>query len=119
MAPMAANASHSRACLRRLYHVEHEQTSANRGPCAARGASVRNKDGRARRSSSGKLTALTLWIGHSFKYHRFSVTPRLAALSPVRGCGKTTVLNLIKALAFKAKKFDNTRGQSLEPSAGR
>ena len=55
-----------------------------------------------------QLTALTLWIAHSFKYHRFSVTPRLAALSPVRGCGKTTVLNLIKALAFKAKKFDNT-----------
>jgi hypothetical protein len=55
-----------------------------------------------------QFTALTLWIAHTFKYHRFSVTPRLALLSPVRGCGKTTVLNLISALAFKAKKFDHT-----------
>ena len=55
-----------------------------------------------------QFTALTLWIAHTFKYHRFSVTPRLALLSPVRGCGKTTVLNLIQALAFKVKKFDHT-----------
>jgi hypothetical protein len=55
-----------------------------------------------------QFTALTLWIAHTFKFHRFSVTPRLALLSPVRGCGKTTVLNLVSALAFKAKKFDHT-----------
>ena len=55
-----------------------------------------------------QLTALTLWIAHTFKYHRFSVTPRLVLLSPVRGCGKTTVLNLVSALAFKARKFDHT-----------
>jgi hypothetical protein len=55
-----------------------------------------------------QLIALTIWIAHTFKYHRFSVTPRLALLSPVRGCGKTTVLNLIAALAFNAKKVDHT-----------
>ena len=32
-----------------------------------------------------QFIALALWIAHTFKYHRFSVTPRLALLSPVRG----------------------------------
>ena len=51
--------------------------------------------------------ALTLWIAHTFFYVRFSVTPRLALVSPVRGCGKTTCLNLIKALGFKTNKLDH------------
>ena len=57
--------------------------------------------------TGAQLIALTLWIVHTFKYHRFSVTPRLALVSPVRGCGKTTVLNLIKALAFNTRKIDH------------
>jgi hypothetical protein len=51
--------------------------------------------------------AMTLWIAHTFKYRAFSVTPRLALVSPVRGCGKTTALNIIKALAFNTRKLDN------------
>jgi hypothetical protein len=55
-----------------------------------------------------QFVALTLWIAHTFVYFRFAITPRLALVSPVRGCGKTTVLNLVKALGFKTRKTDNT-----------
>jgi hypothetical protein len=51
--------------------------------------------------------ATTLWIAHTFIFGRFSVTPRLAVLSPVRGCGKTTALNLVKALGFNVTKIDH------------
>jgi hypothetical protein len=55
-----------------------------------------------------QLVALTLWVAHTFCYAQFSVTPRLALLSPVRSCGKTTLLNIVTALAFKTMKFDHT-----------
>jgi hypothetical protein len=58
-----------------------------------------------------QFTALTLWIAHTFVYSRFSVTPRLALLSPVRGCGKTT--DIVAKLAFKATKFDHTTPAAL------
>jgi hypothetical protein len=54
-----------------------------------------------------QFVALTLWIAHTFVYNRFSITPRLALVSPVRGCGKTTVLNITNALGFKTCKFDH------------
>jgi uncharacterized protein DUF3631 len=54
-----------------------------------------------------QLVALTLWIAHTFLFSRFAVTPRLIFESPVRGCGKTTGLNLIKALGFKTVKTDH------------
>jgi Protein of unknown function (DUF3631) len=57
--------------------------------------------------------ALALWVAHTFIYARFSVTPRLAILSPVRGCGKTTCLSLIEALALNAIKADNTTPAAL------
>ena len=59
------------------------------------------------RLSGAQLIALSLWICHTFVYSRFPITPRLVLSSPVRGCGKTTVLDLVKALAFKARKFDH------------
>jgi hypothetical protein len=60
-----------------------------------------------------QFVAMTLWIAHTFVYSRFSVTPRLALVSPVRGCGKTTALNIVKALAFKSHKVDGIRGPTL------
>jgi hypothetical protein len=58
------------------------------------------------RLTEHQFVATTLWIAHTFVYSRFSVTPRLAFVSPVRGCGKTTALNIVKALAFKTRKVD-------------
>ena len=58
--------------------------------------------------TGAQFVALTLWIAHTFKYREFSITPRLALVSPVRGCGKTTVLSIANELAFKGTKIDNT-----------
>jgi hypothetical protein len=54
-----------------------------------------------------QFVAVTLWVAHTFLSNRFTVTPRLVAESPVRGCGKTTLLNIINALGFKTKKTDH------------
>jgi uncharacterized protein DUF3631 len=51
--------------------------------------------------------AIALWILHTYVFDRFDVTPRLAALSPVRGCGKTTLLILLDLLANEPYRTDN------------
>jgi Protein of unknown function (DUF3631) len=57
--------------------------------------------------SRAQRVALNLWIAHTHVYIRFSITPRLALVSPVRGCGKTTALNLADALSRNASKVDH------------
>jgi Protein of unknown function (DUF3631) len=42
--------------------------------------------------------AAALWILHTYIYDSFRHTPRLALLSPVNGCGKTTLLSLLALL---------------------
>src|SRR5262249_11924213 len=42
--------------------------------------------------------AVGLWALHCHVFGRFLITPRLALLSPVRGCGKTNALILLEAL---------------------
>jgi hypothetical protein len=54
-----------------------------------------------------QFVAVALWVAHTFAFSRFAVTPRLVLESPVRGCGKTTLLNIIKTLAFKTTKSDH------------
>jgi hypothetical protein len=51
--------------------------------------------------------ALALWTLHSHVFGRFPITPRLALVSPVRGCGKTTALILLEALTNDAYRSDN------------
>ena len=41
---------------------------------------------------------IALWILHTYVFDRFSITPRLTLLSPVRGCGKTLLLLRIEML---------------------
>jgi hypothetical protein len=55
-----------------------------------------------------QYTALALWILHSFVFREFQHTPRLALLSPVRGCGKSVALNLCAKLCSRARKFGST-----------
>jgi hypothetical protein len=50
--------------------------------------------------------AVVLWILHAHVYDQFQITPRLALLSPVRGCGKSVLLSLIETLAPKPQKSD-------------
>lgn len=48
-----------------------------------------------------------LWVLHTHVFGRFAITPRLALLSPVRGCGKTTFLTLLELLCADPYKDDN------------
>jgi hypothetical protein len=57
--------------------------------------------------SSHQATAVTLWIIHTHTYDLFVVSPRLALISPVRGCGKTTLLDLVEQLAHRGKRTDS------------
>jgi Protein of unknown function (DUF3631) len=57
--------------------------------------------------SAEERMAVALWILHTHVFDRFTITPRLALLSPVRGCGKTTVLALLDLLVANAFRSDN------------
>jgi hypothetical protein len=56
-----------------------------------------------------QFVAVSLWIAHTFVYQRFTVTPRLMVTSPVRGCGKTTLLDLLTA---SIQRFCYTRARN-------
>jgi Protein of unknown function (DUF3631) len=48
-----------------------------------------------------QAVAVTLWVAHTYAFSRFRATPYLHVLSPVKGCGKTTLLRVIKCLSHK------------------
>jgi hypothetical protein len=50
---------------------------------------------------------------HTFVYQRFAVTPRLMVTSPVRGCGETTLLDLLEALCVRPLKSDSITAASI------
>ena len=56
--------------------------------------------------------AITLWVLHTWMIDRFVCSPRLAILSPCKGCGKTTVLRLLNLLVRRPK-----RAGSISPPA--
>lgn len=49
----------------------------------------------------GAAVAIALFIMHTYTFVAFHISPRLLITSPVRRCGKTTVLLLINLLASK------------------
>jgi putative DNA primase/helicase len=48
-----------------------------------------------------------LWIAHTWVADRFQHSPRLSITSPVKRCGKSTLLDVLRATAFRAMKADN------------
>jgi hypothetical protein len=60
-----------------------------------------------------QFVAVSLWIAHTFVYQRFTVTPRLMVTSPVRGCGKTTLLDLLEAMCARPLKSDSITAASI------
>jgi hypothetical protein len=60
-----------------------------------------------------QFVAVSLWIAHTFVYQRFTVTPRLMVTSPVRGCGKTTLLDLLEAMCVHPLKSDSITAASI------
>jgi hypothetical protein len=61
--------------------------------------------------------AATVWVAHAHVCDRFMVTPRLLLLSPVRECGKTTLLDILSRLVPRPEKSDHiTPLRSTTPS---
>jgi hypothetical protein len=50
------------------------------------------------------LIGLSLWALHTHVYAKYSKTPRLAILSPVPNCGKSTVLEILAAMVWNGKR---------------
>lgn len=46
----------------------------------------------------GAAAALTLWSAHTHCFDVFEITPRLAVLSPEKGCGKTLTFSILERL---------------------
>jgi Protein of unknown function (DUF3631) len=57
--------------------------------------------------------ATSLWIAHAHAFSRFMITPRLALTSPVRGCGKTTLLKIIERLVPRARRMDGVSAAAI------
>jgi hypothetical protein len=57
--------------------------------------------------------AVALWILHTYVLDRFTITPRLALISPVRGCGKTTLLVLLELLVAEPYRTDNVTAAAI------
>jgi Protein of unknown function (DUF3631) len=51
------------------------------------------------------LFGIALWTLHTYLYNQFSRSPRLGILSPVPNCGKSTVLDIIGAMAWNSKRL--------------
>jgi hypothetical protein len=63
--------------------------------------------------SEHEYIAVALWILHVYVFERFVHTPRLALLSPVRRCGKTTLLDIIQRLLPPCPRLDDTSAAQL------
>ena len=55
---------------------------------------------------------IALWVLHTWTVNRFTISPRLAVISPTKGCGKTTVLRFLNKVARCPK-----RAGSISPPA--
>jgi hypothetical protein len=55
---------------------------------------------------------IALWILHTWLANEFMISPRLAVVSPTKGCGKTTVLRLLNKIVRRPK-----RAGSISPPA--
>jgi hypothetical protein len=70
-------------------------------------------------ATASERVAATLWVLHTHVFDRYMVTPRLALLSPIEGCGKTTFLILLEALARKPWRSDDVSPASIYYQVGR
>ncbi len=56
---------------------------------------------------------VALWIAHTYKFHEFQHTPRLAITAPEKQCGKSTLLNFLGELVSEPHKTDNITAASM------
>lgn len=57
--------------------------------------------------SGNSVDAITLWAIHAHAFRAFLHSPRLNPYSPEKGCGKTTLLDVLQALTPKALRTEN------------
>jgi hypothetical protein len=55
----------------------------------------------------GAADAAALWVAHTYVFDSFPISPYLAVMSPTRGCGKTTMFQLVTAYAHRAFSVTN------------
>jgi uncharacterized protein DUF3631 len=51
------------------------------------------------------LLGTALWAFHTHIYNQYRKSPRLALLSPVHNCGKSTVLDILSAMTWNSKRI--------------
>jgi hypothetical protein len=51
------------------------------------------------------VIGIALWALHTHVYRKYDKSPRLAALSPVPNCGKSTVLNILASMVTNPEKL--------------
>ena len=64
-------------------------------------------------ATAAERLAIALWILHCWVFDHFAISPRLALISPVRGCGKTITLSLIELLIPEGSRTDNTTAAAI------
>jgi hypothetical protein len=57
--------------------------------------------------------AVTLWVTHTYLLDRMMITPRLGVRSPVKGCGKTTLLDVVGQLVFRPLPAANVSASAI------
>jgi Protein of unknown function (DUF3631) len=60
-----------------------------------------------------EYVAVALWALHTHVSDHFMVTPRLALRSPVAGCGKTVLIDVLAKLVAKPAKFDSVTAAAI------
>ncbi|MBV9180435.1 MAG: DUF3631 domain-containing protein, partial [Acidobacteria bacterium] len=65
------------------------------------------------RLADAAAVAVALWILHAHIFEAFLISPRLAILSPMMRCGKTTLLRVVTALAPKPLAAANITSAAL------
>jgi hypothetical protein len=63
----------------------------------------------------GGLTALALWVVHTYALDVVNISPILAITSPEKRCGKTVVLDVLSRLVKPSRSEHHTGG----PVSGR
>jgi len=56
---------------------------------------------------------IALWVLHTWVVNAFTMSPRLALISPTKGCGKTTVLRLLNHVVRRPKRSGSISPASL------
>ena len=57
--------------------------------------------------------AAALWVAHTYLLHCFGISPRLAITSPEKGCGKTTLLDVLSHIAARPLSTANATAAAI------